>query len=739
LPFSAIDTSRLYSWLRIDAGRADTSGDDRESLDNALRANDVVRRSLQTRIIFDADAPDYPGNVVWRVQSFRAGLAFTADDIKWHLQAIAQRSTLVERDAIVWKQLATTACWSGDDYQSVLPVARTAAAAHPTLATIVAELEKPRKPEPWELEQQQRADERKREKAAKTAEARAHFAAHQSEMRSGELFVMLPIARCYLGMFSDIDNKQTPPARVRYWVGDELAPLALSGLIATLSRNDLPPPSQIAKGYAEQKRYTVIQAMIAGACELLTVAGGIDQLSDDQLTSVLIGLCYEHLGDSIGNPRLIEHLEQTLAARAPAAFETYLRLLVEPFLEAPRDHVAGLHVVISRMTHRPLVSRLCLEWLQRYSNLDPHVERQLIDGASDRETVAALAALCTSRLAGEIQDPKQLAMWRAIGLITNFEATAPALTAIEDDDELLWQLRHFTRDTKGGLPNEVVRAPSLSFWVFNCFRTRYHYTGMPLGSSWGNRNSWDASEFLMLQLQHLAADASPSAASALASLRLAEVDSYSSHVRHFWEKSRKLVRERKFDGISVDGIKTALEANSPTSTRDLLEVVLHALSKIQQRLRGNPTDRARTYYQTDGKTHQNEDWCTDRLVEDLEPSLRAFGVTIVPQADMPNGKRADILISAGALGLPVECKGQWHSDLWTAPEEQLIRLYARDWRAEDCGLFIVYWFGAGFKLQRPPSGIAIPQTPAELAGALAQTIPEGRRDAVRVFVLDLTP
>jgi hypothetical protein len=43
--------------------------------------------------------------------------------------------------------------------------------------------------------------------------------------------------------------------------------------------------------------------------------------------------------------------------------------------------------------------------------------------------------------------------------------------------------------------------------------------------------------------------------------------------------------------------------------------------------------------------------------------------------------------------LPIEVKGDWNQDLWTAPEKQLAAKYASDLRCTSLGIYLVLWLG----------------------------------------------
>ena len=109
---------------------------------------------------------------------------------------------------------------------------------------------------------------------------------------------------------------------------------------------------------------------------------------------------------------------------------------------------------------------------------------------------------------------------------------------------------------------------------------------------------------------------------------------------------------------------------------------------------------------------------------------------------MPSNKRADIVFKIGEAELPIECKGQWNRNVWSAAEDQLDALYLRDWRSGGRGIYLVYWFGSGvaanYQLRAPPAGKTPPTTPEELRQLIRERIAPARRAAIAVEVLDLS-
>jgi hypothetical protein len=121
----------------------------------------------------------------------------------------------------------------------------------------------------------------------------------------------------------------------------------------------------------------------------------------------------------------------------------------------------------------------------------------------------------------------------------------------------------------------------------------------------------------------------------------------------------------------------------------------------------------------------------------LRGHLSPLSIYAMDEADMPQGKRADIVFHHEELWLPVEAKRQQHPDLWMAIEHQLERLYTGHWQAEEQGVFLVFWFGQQFKVPTRTDGGSKPTTASELQTAL-DAHPAVRAGRVQVIVLDLS-
>ena len=91
--------------------------------------------------------------------------------------------------------------------------------------------------------------------------------------------------------------------------------------------------------------------------------------------------------------------------------------------------------------------------------------------------------------------------------------------------------------------------------------------------------------------------------------------------------------------------------------------------------------------------------------------------------------------------LPIEIKGDWNRDLWTAATEQLARQYASEPRCHGQGIYLVLWLGQnrGAAAKPKPHPNHPTQTPADLQMRLQQEANQKTSGQnIRVIVLDVS-
>ena len=109
---------------------------------------------------------------------------------------------------------------------------------------------------------------------------------------------------------------------------------------------------------------------------------------------------------------------------------------------------------------------------------------------------------------------------------------------------------------------------------------------------------------------------------------------------------------------------------------------------------------------------------------------------------MPEAKRADIVAIYRGEGIPIEIKGQWHSEVWDAANRTVDREIrtGRGSRAHGRGTYLVLWFGnvPGRNLPKHPGELPKPASPSQLREMLMAQLTQAERSRIDVFVFNVS-
>ena len=162
------------------------------------------------------------------------------------------------------------------------------------------------------------------------------------------------------------------------------------------------------------------------------------------------------------------------------------------------------------------------------------------------------------------------------------------------------------------------------------------------------------------------------------------------------------------------------------------------LCELAVQIRSDSTDDWRQYWnEPHGQlpTPKHEDHCRDALLSDLRQRLPQ-GVDAQPEGQYANDKRADIRVSYEDFQVPMEIKKNMHRDLWSAPQNQLIKLYTSAPDTDGYGIYLVFWFGKD-RTQPSPSGTR-PADAKELKERLEATLSPNEARKISVCVIDVS-
>jgi hypothetical protein len=722
-----VTARQLWTWMKVFNADA---GYDQElflTFNTLLRDNDELRHEVQRIAIFERT----PGDSVWgqgiKLSRICQALQPSADDVVWLLDTLPSGS---EAD---WRELVTIVRHDAGEGVQVREAAKRFVTGDAEAEQWLMDLANPPIPD-WQIEEEQRKAEHKRERGAAQLQAQSRLGQHVQALERGEFSWIIEPAHFYLQLAEDVERGLPPHLRVSRWLGDELAEAAFKGFEAYLRSPQRLSCKEVSDAIAENKYYEAQHALIAALAEHLRVQGGLLDVEDDALAAAFLIILRTRLDDFAGLVGLKSVIEDELSRRSMT--ENVFRTLIEPQLVARNEPAAGLSELLYKDHHHLLARRLAADWLEHVPGLTDSVEAELATKLVRSGSFGILRRLIAPRLTSST--PAKLQLWRAVSVIADFEATGRLLDDEEIDPALLWGIRDLAGASRYRDKARVGLSVAQCEWILKTFREAWPLSHPPARGWSGDRNAWDAGEYLMQVMTHLARDPSEEAGLALQRLVAAAQDDFTPNLQILLNEQRQLRMETIYQAPSLAAVDAITHDAFPAMASDLQAFMMEELDIVQRKVHGDDAESWRGFFDDQGRPRP-EEWCRDHLLGLLRQGSE--GVHLDPEVHMPGDKEADITCSLGNMRIPIEIKGQWHRELWTGADSQLDRLYAADWRAERRGIYLVLWFGTEVpgnkRLATVAPGLPEPATAKELRDQLAATSAAAIEGRVLIYVLDL--
>jgi hypothetical protein len=731
---------RLWRWLKLSSQRDSLSDRRPGEIAAFITARDALRRSIQRQALLVETDEEFVSERAWRLGEVMQALRPSTDDIVFLLGELL---TITELDdparRIQWRDLARLAA-NQDGLAETIISAVEPFIDDETDRTYLEALTHPTIPE-W---QRRDAIRNAREAAVREGRWRQHrenFQADLEGLRRGDPGRIASVALAYLGRYNDLDN-ESALGRVTQWLGEPLARAAVEGLEAVLHRPDIPSSQTIADHYRRSVRPPGLAlALLAGLALRIDTGMDFSGIAEEQLISARIELDYDNFDQKPEGKALVTALDAWFSAH-PESAERYARTLIEPQLIAQHTYVSGLYALLKSNRGGTFITALAAEWLERFPQLAAEPEYEIVEHLARAGRWDVIETAAAARRTDGYRDEEHRRTWLAIEFPLRFDAIREDLDAVAAiDPSFLWTLRN--RAWLGGRDGAGRSGPLNSealAWIVRTFRASYPYAERFAGPSGGDTNDFDATNYLESIIQRLASATDDAAASALDALKSGPTDGYTATLLNARAQQVKAQRDAQFMPPTLAALSTVLNSGPPTTVADVRAVALDVLDRLQSQLRGDDIGRVNLFY--DNGIPLTENVCRDRLTALIEAAL-PFGIQSIPERAMPNGRRADLALLLGDLQLPIEMKGQWNPQVWSAANDQLDAFYSIEWRAQNVGIYLVFWFGpdapAGRRLRLPPAPETRPASPEGMKVALESSLPEHRRGDVAVVVLDVSP
>jgi len=734
----SIQPERVWMWVGW-LGRYRLYNDDGTKRLAAIFRKDRVRRAALLEQVLLTPCAESTWMAAHRLADTGLGLFPKGEDIAGSLRTLRARAGEGRIDVDTWRELLLLNRSVEGLATVVREAALDAANEDPELLSVLAELSRAATPK-WETRRAKRQAKEEAHRQEYFRRRRRELTERAQEIAAGDIPVLQESAAVYLGRwhmlngeFYGLNTAASPVERLREFLGDDLCHRVMSGFNAVLRRDDLPSASRIAENYGGNEE-AAAAPMICGVAEMIRRGDPIDKINRDTLAAVYMAWRHASRSNDAAQIDIGPALEDVLF-KSEWDWEVYFRASVEPQLAKNREHIQELYYLEHEPRFATLAGCLAVDWLRAHPGLPPSIVTLLLtcalESACDEEVQTLVGRMLNVQLERET-----MLLWRSAAYVIDFDRHRASLKeAAADNPALLWLIR----DRMGPARSERFDRFSLEqlAFVVEAFGSNWPIAYRPGTVTVGKRNPWDASEFIKRVIYAVAGRPTPNATEALQNLIANCAPSYADTMKHALALQRRARRDDEYAAPTVKQLRAVMACGLPEDIGDMQVWFADQIETLQDRIRNSDTNMWEAYW--NGERPRHENFCRNRLIEhmsgSLPPSIR-FG----PETLMPRGKKADIALTRNTIKLPVEIKGQWHSEVWSAASDQLDAKYAVDWQAEGRGVYLVLWFGdiAGKPLPRHPEGLALPQSPGALRGMLMDRLPEARRSWIDVFVIDVS-
>ena len=256
----------------------------------------------------------------------------------------------------------------------------------------------------------------------------------------------------------------------------------------------------------------------------------------------------------------------------------------------------------------------------------------------------------------------------------------------------------------------------------------------------------DGAHFISRLISTLTTDSSAEASLCLAHLAEAHQQSaYRDDLRQACQSQIRRRRDAEYTQPSWKEVKATLQNRQPANAADLHALLCEHIFHTAREIRDANTDIWKFFWNEGSHgavvNPKSENSGTNALITLLTPRLQALDVRLEPEVHMARDKRADIGATySDHLKILIEVKRHYHSEVWTAAENQLKKFYAPDPQSDGYGIYLVFWFGEKSKTPAPPHPHkrTRPSTASEMELWLNDDIASEVRPRIKCFVIDVS-
>lgn len=676
-----------------------------------------------------------PGEEVERSNFYRLeqackSLTVSEKDLLSHLTRVMKERGKVWVSQ--WRILAWYAVREQNFKTAMLEI-RSHASEYSELGEILNDLEKP--PDlSWQRQEQREMHQWEQQRKQETENRHTQYSAVINDLKKGTpVHVVSSIAQVFLNWHFEIKGKDAE-TRVGELVGEKNKKIALRSISKAVGHATIPTVAEIVDHHIASKFYFVEPILIAHLSQVRSRATAPMNVLLAALAACRWGARF--INDEI-TPGVQADLEKIIFSDNQRK-ESFLRDTWGRQLSSTLEHISGLERLATDKYFADIAGRLSTEWLAKYDHRSDWVMEQLLKGVFKYSSFADITSLAINKLDGGNALPgNHNDVWVSLLFLIDFANQKDRIhRTFAGSCDKFWILQE---SYSKYFRNQKLSADQ-NYFIIKFFSPCFSDDDTIPAGFMGSQHPWEASEFLRARASELAADLSPRATELLQALvsELQPSTRFYKHLKHVLRQHTRWIAEKDTQEVSLEIVKPILFSGQPRIPRDLQSIVLDQLADYQQRLKSSPTDNYQVFWNE--SKPQSENYSRNRIVETIDPMLNRLSIRAHVESQMANEKRCDFLNTFGNLDVPVEVKGQWHKDVWTAATSQL-EDYSRDYRADGYGIYLVLWFGVIPGSRKNPKKDSLKRTAGtaeEMLRLLVENYKDKLGEKTKIFVLDVS-
>ncbi|AMN66327.1 ATP-binding protein [Psychrobacter sp. P11G5] len=590
----------------------------------------------------------------------------------------------------------------------------------------------------WEIKDRRRSRRERIKKRLRFKEIRNNLLPYRTELEGGDAKLCNYPARVLLYGDYDTPDDMQATDKVKYLFGNSLTEFAIKGFEASL-HNSAPTISELIKKY-----YPIKPVLIAGIyCRLLRNES-ISDLSDNVILACSVILDYDnYLGFKFqddGTPKLCEAVKNEVICRGLR--ERIIKEMLIPQFQTDGALIQGLHWVYGKDVNKLSIDTI-VDLLKCYPKMHSQTKDRFIDTLINNDElirISDLIGISAKNIVNNDEDIEESNRWLSLLSIIDEKSFLHYLRCAQYPKSIFWQLKETYHESR--LTKNFNMSITLLSWIAYRFSYSFPKTDMPTGGFSGSRHPYDASNFITFCLTEVSNITTFEAQAELRKLKNCVHSSYTVFITNLLAEQSNNIRDAHYQAPRLADLLNTFQNKAPENGKDLKSLILELLDEIQSKVKSSELDSYKMFYE-DGKNKNprkphGENYCRDRLADLLKPYVEPYQFRLDTEKDMPDDKRADLVCNSSKMQLPIEVKGQWHDDLWTAMNDQLGDLYLKEYQSQGQGIYLIFYFGENLVKRPKRNGKYKPQNAQELKESLTACIKEKYKEGINVFVMDLS-